>query len=163
VCHVLHGAPPCIFQLWPRFDEGWSVPLAANGNIKHVPMSGLRITFRMRWDVLEVLDRRQNGESDEVLVHWACSWITREDYNSGRFAIAQTVMTRTIGLVEQVLVQWAVTWEPAAGVDQGLLDELGSAPAEAVDAGESADNAEVKSGGEAAKWKKNLKRRRRKW
>jgi len=32
----------------------------------------------MRWIVLELLDRRQE-KRDEVLVHWACSWITREE------------------------------------------------------------------------------------
>ena len=113
-----------------------------------------------------MLDRRQNGERDEVLVHWACSWITREDYSTGRLgAVAQTVATRTIGLVEQVLVQWAVSWELAADTDKGLLDELGGAPAEAVTVGESGDEAggEVKGtvfGGEAAKPKKVVKRRR---
>ncbi len=116
-----------------------------------------------------MLDRRQLGGRDEVLVHWACSWITREDYSLGRLgAVAQTVMSRTVGLAEQVLVQWAVSWEPVASVDQELLEELGGAPAEVISVVESGDEAgsggEVKStasGGEAATPTKKVVKRRR--
>ncbi len=113
----------------------------------------------------EVLDRRQLDGRDEVLVQWACSWISREDYSSGHLgAVAQTVMSRTIGLVEQVLVQWAVSWEATADVDAGLLDEFGGAEVGAADANSGEDKPEVKSAvtaGEAAKPVKVVKRRRR--
>ena len=125
--------------------------------------------FEMRWIVLELLDRHQVDERDEVLVHWACSWITQEDYRSGRYGkVAQLVQKRTVDAVEWVLVQWAASWEPVASVDQELLEEFAVAP-DAVPAvncsdSESEDGAGeaplTSEGGEAAKPKAAVKRKR---
>jgi hypothetical protein len=125
--------------------------------------------FEMRWNALELLDRRQVDGCDKVLVHWACSWITQEDYRSGRYGkVAQLVQKRTVDAVEWVLVQWAASWEPVGSVDQGLLEDFAVAP-DAVpavncdDSGPEDGAGEAQSaaeGGGAAEPKKAVKRRR---
>jgi hypothetical protein len=115
---------------------------------------------RMRWVVLELVCRRQEGGRDEVLVHWACSWLTRADFDSGRFGkVAEVVETRFVGAEEQLLVQWACSWELAVDVDQELLDELGDAPGEAVVDSGAGD--EVVGGGTAAVAMAPAKKRKR--
>jgi hypothetical protein len=121
--------------------------------------------IRMRWVVQEILDRRQLDGRDEVLVQWACTWISREDYASGHLgAVAQTIMSRTVGQDDQVLVQWAVSWEAAAFVDAGLLEEFGGAEAGADGEVGDAGRPEVGSAataGRAAEPVRAVKRRRR--
>jgi hypothetical protein len=115
--------------------------------------------------VQEILDRRQLDGRDEVLIQWACSWISREDYSSGHLgAVAQTIMSRTVGQDDQVLVQWAVSWEAAAFVDAGLLEEFGGAEAVADGEDSGEDRPGVKgaaTAGNAAEPVKAVKRRRR--
>ncbi len=118
------------------------------------------IRRRMRWVVLELLYRRQEGERDEVLVHWACSWLTRADFDSGHFGkVAEVVETRFVGAEEQLLVQWACSWELAVDVDQELLVELGDAPE--VAAVGSGYGAKVGEGGAVAGASAPAKKRRR--
>ncbi len=120
----------------------------------------------MRWNALEVIDRRQVGEVDEALVHWACSWITRADYSSGRYgAVAQLVQTRTVDGVEWVLVQWSASWEPVDAIDEGLLEDFDVTSVIAVEKKLEPGTASTAEGGEAAKPAKaeRRKRKRRNW
>ncbi len=125
--------------------------------------------FEMRWNALEVIDRRQVEGRDEALVNWACSWITRADHSSGHYgAVARLVQARTVNGVEWVLVMWSASWEPVDAVDEELLEDYVLA-VDAVDAvGEKVESetASTAEGGEAAKPAKAGKRkrqRRRNW
>ena len=104
--------------------EVWLWPVLRAAKRKKI-IRAADITNSMRWDVLEALDTRMKDGRIEVLVHWACSWISDEDYRSGRLGLTvQAVDKRSVGDSNQVLVQWACTWVPADDVDEELVAEV---------------------------------------
>ena len=87
---------------------------------------GLQMDHDVEWEVLQLLDRRLRDGRDEVLVHWACSWLKRADYEAKRADVVQLIAERFVGLSdEQVLVQWACSCVLALGVAEELLVDWG--------------------------------------
>jgi hypothetical protein len=79
----------------------------------------------MNWIVFEVLCRRRHKDVDEVLVQWACAWITQADFLAGTHGVGVEVARRQSVLGDtEILVQWACSWIPASDCDGGLLQEL---------------------------------------
>jgi hypothetical protein len=80
----------------------------------------------VEWEVMQLLDRRLRDGRDEVLVHWACSWLKRADYEAKKADVVQLIAERFVGLSdEQVLVQWACSWVLTIGVAEELLVDWG--------------------------------------